>query len=151
MTQRERLFAEIKRQKEAGERLPLVSLEDFFNGNDDFGSIGCNLDDPQAVPPVPAPYWPHPGPQGFYKTLRAIRERPNVQDVLVEISDADVGEGNWPFSECVYILTAAVLEEVEAWAGSIFPTEVSEGYGDAKLSLASDLLPGYQVYMLWWD
>jgi hypothetical protein len=34
--------------------LPLVTLEEFFTGNDDYGSIGCNLS-----PPL--------GPQYFYK------------------------------------------------------------------------------------
>lgn len=53
MTQRERLFTEIKRQRESGERLPLVTLEKFFDGNNDYGSIGCNLDMPSA-PLAPA-------------------------------------------------------------------------------------------------
>ena len=39
---------------------PVVSLELFFEGNDDLASIGCNLID-------------HPGPADFYATLRAIR------------------------------------------------------------------------------
>ena len=148
MTKRELLFAQIKRQQEAGERLPIVSLEEFFEGNDDYGSIGCNLDDPQATPPLPVPYWPHPSPQGFYETLRAVRERQEVQDVLVEVSDTDVGAENWPFSELVYILTTASTEEVEAWTISIHPTEVSEG---EKPALVRDLLPGYIVWTLWWD
>lgn len=171
MTQREQLFAKIKSQRESGERLPLVSLEEFFEGNDDYSSIGCNLDMPSA-PSAPAasgwfqrmlsakpakqvapsgPHWPHPGPQGFYQILRTIRERPDVQDVLVEISNADVSEGDWPFSEWVYVLTAASFEDVEAWAACIFPTEVSESYSGEKPVLAPDLLPGYQAYALWWD
>lgn len=171
MTQRERLFTEIQRQQEAGGQFPLVSLEDFFDSNDDFGSIGCNLDMPAApsVPTAngwlrrllspklaiqaapPSPHWPHPGPQGFYVLLRAVRERPEVQDVLVEINDLNVGEGNWPFSERVYILTTASLEEVKAWTSDIFPTEVSKGYSDEKPRLAPELLPGYQAFTLWWD
>lgn len=155
VTQRERLFTEIKRQQDTGEQFPLVSLEDFFDGNDDLGSIGCNLDDPNTAqarkPETSVSFWPHPGVEGFYKILRTIRERPDVQDVLVEISDTDVDEGNWPFSERVYILTAASLEDVGAWAAGIFPTEVSEGYDVGKSALAPDPLPGYQAYTLWWD
>ena len=37
---------------------PVVSLEDFFVGNEDYGSIGCNLTE-------------HPGPQFFFERLRA--------------------------------------------------------------------------------
>ena len=119
MTKRELLFAQIKRQQEVGEPLPIVSLEEFFEGNNDYGSIGCNLDDPQAKPPLPVPYWPHPSPQGFYEILRAVRERQEVQDVLVEVSDTDVGEEDWPFSELVYILTTESIGEVEVWAASL--------------------------------
>jgi hypothetical protein len=35
--------------------LPVVSLEDFFLGNSDYGSIGCNLSN-------------NPGPQVFFKS-----------------------------------------------------------------------------------
>ncbi len=151
MTKRELLFAQIKRQQEVGKRLPLVSLEEFFDGNDNYGSIGCNLDDPQAAPPLPVPYWPHPSPQGFYEILRAVRERQEVQDVLVEVSDTNVGEEDWPFSELVYILTSASAEQVEGWTAKLFPTEVSEGYDGEKPALMPDLLPDYTVYTLWWD
>jgi hypothetical protein len=54
--------------------LPVVKLEEFFTGNDDYGSIGCNLS-----PPL--------GPQYFCKRLNEIRERSNVHDVLVEINE----------------------------------------------------------------
>ena len=45
MTQREQLVALIKEQKETvgGETKPVVSLEEFFESNEDYGSIGCNL------------------------------------------------------------------------------------------------------------
>ena len=153
MTNRERLVAQITHQQETGRRIPIVSLQEFFEGNEDYSSIGCNLDGPYTVPPVsaPVPYWPHPGPQGFYQVLQSVRARDDVQDVLVEISDPDVGEEDWPFSERVYILTSASVEQVEAWTAKLFPTEVSEGYDGEKPALAPDLLPGYQAYALWWD
>ncbi len=47
---------------------PVVSLELFFEGNDDPGSIGCNLTD-------------HPGVDRFYAVLRGIRDRPDVHGV----------------------------------------------------------------------
>ena len=68
------------------EPLPVVGLEDFFDGNDDDGSIGCNLLENE-----------HPGPEGFYTVLKAIRSRPEVQDILVEVYEVE--DGQWPFSE----------------------------------------------------
>lgn len=171
MTQRDQLIASIKSQNEAtdGPTKPVVSLEEFFEGNDDYGSIGCNLDGPydplpapdtrgwlkrmlHPRPAFPAPTAPHPGPQGFYKVLRAVRERADVQDVLVEIDDLDESPGGaWPFSEVVYVLTNAAVQEVEAWVAPLFPDETREGYFGNKPSAAPELLPGYRVYAAWWD
>lgn len=47
----------------------VVSLEDFFTGNDDRGSIGCNLGEEQ--PPI----------ETFFQVSRDIRSRPGVQDL----------------------------------------------------------------------
>lgn len=103
-------------------------------------------------PIIPGSSAPHPGPQGFYKILRDFQTRPHVQDVLVEISDADVEIGpDWPFSECVYILTEADREEVAAWVAPLFPDTVEEGYQNAKPANAPQLLPGCRVYEVWWD
>lgn len=171
MTQRDHIIASIKSQNEAidGPTKPVVSLEEFFDGNDDDGSIGCNLDEPFCPPSdtrgwlertlrprpavsIPAPTAPHPGPQGFYKILMTVRERADVQDVLVEIDDLDESPGGaWPFSEVVYVLTRATVQEVEAWVAPLFPDEVRDGYFGDKPSAAPDLLPGYQVYAAWWD
>jgi hypothetical protein len=94
--------------------LPLVSLEDFFTGNDDEGSIGCNLTR-------------HPGVDVFYQTLRQIRARPNVQDVLIGITDLqEVDVTTWPFSDTVYILADASQNQVEEWIHSLSPDECSE-------------------------
>jgi len=170
MTQRDQLIARIKRQQESvnGPTKPVVSLEEFFEGDEDYGSIGCNLDMPHEDPPPddrgwlrrilrpqsvrPAPTAPHPGPQGFYKALRAVRGQADVQDVLVEIDDLDEVNGtSWPFSEVVYVLTKAPLLDVQSWVATLFPDEIREGYFGDKPSLAPDLLPGYRVYAAWWD
>ena len=45
-----------------------------FEGNDDLGSIGCNLLD-------------HPGPAHFYEVLRSIRDRSEVHGVWVGITE----------------------------------------------------------------
>jgi hypothetical protein len=56
------LIETIRRQDlpSADAPLPVVSLEQFFEGNDDLGSIGCNLTK-------------HPGVEFFFNTLRTIR------------------------------------------------------------------------------
>jgi hypothetical protein len=116
---------------------PIVSLEEFFNGNEDLGSIGCNLTK-------------HPGMGGFYADLKAIRARANVQDVFVAIHELDE-ETVWPFSECVYILTSARNEEVAKWMEKLQPIEISEGWLYQRPANAPKLKDGMRVVSCWWD
>lgn len=90
------LHGEISRQggyEDGAYAEPVVSLELFFDGNEDPGSIGCNLSD-------------HPGPDGFYRVLSAIRDRPDVYGVWVGISEV-MDPDEWPFSDHIYFVTTA--------------------------------------------
>jgi hypothetical protein len=117
---------------------PTLTLEEFFEGNSDLGSIGCNLPD-------------HPGVDCFYDVLRTIRARGDVQDVLVGISE-DMGDEEWPFSDSVYILTSAPAEEVARWVAPLQPDPLGEpGYFPAPPPEAPQLKPGYVAYTVWWD
>ena len=122
----------------AGGSLPLVTLEDFFAGNEDFGSIGCNL-------------WPQLGPGFFYEKLKQIRDQPNVQDVLVEINEVVEDPATWPFSDRVYILTSATRDEVSTWAALLQPDAVEDGFAISASDQAPLLGPGTKIYSLWWD
>ena len=118
---------------------PVVSLEDFFEGNRDLGSIGCNLTD-------------HPGISKFYEVLKGIRSKDNVQDVLVEIYSIDDRHGMWPNSEIVYIITSANQTDVEKWMKPLKPDEIFEGWSSKKPpSAAPKLKDGMNVYAAWWD
>ncbi|MDT2046527.1 hypothetical protein [Priestia flexa] len=116
---------------------PLVSLEEFFEGNEDEGSIGCNLID-------------HPGVSFFYEVLLEIRNKENVQDVFVEIMEVE-DEEYWPFSERIYVLTDAKVAEVKQWMSILEPDEIDEGYAFGKPSAAPELKLGYHVIGAWWD
>src|SRR5262249_15131875 len=117
---------------------PVVTVEEFFDGNTDLGSIGCNL--PQ-----------HPGLEHFHRVLNEIRFRPDVQDVLVRIYDIE--DDDWPFTDTVYILTSAPKSEVERWVESLQPSEVHEDGDDDsgqdwqshKSPSAPDLKPGMRA------
>jgi len=116
---------------------PLISLEDFFEGNNDEGSIGCNLVE-------------HPGISTFYTVLLKIRNKPNVQDVFVEIMEVEDDE-YWPFSERVYILANTNSKEIEKWVGILEPSEIEEGYVFGKPPIAPELHFNHQVFGVWWD
>lgn len=116
------LLVEVERQ---GDRAA-VSLELFFDGNDDLASIGCNLPE-------------HPGIGAFADVLRAMRERPDVGDVLVGVSEV-MPDGEWPFSDTVYVLTEAPAGDVAEWAAGLGPDEVVEAEWK-----------GGRAVVLWWD
>lgn len=121
----------------AGQPAPVVPLELFFEENSDAGSIACNLPD-------------HPGIPFFYETLKKIRTRPDVQDVLVEVYDVN-GDGEWPFAERVYILTRGSRSDVFEWVRELQPDEVDDGWFFAKPEAAPTVKSGYNVVSIWWD
>jgi hypothetical protein len=82
---------------------PLLTLEEFFEGNDYYGSIGCNL----------------PGevyPQEFFEVFRSLRDRPDVADVLVEVKSWDDSE-DWPFSDSVWVITSLSRQDIQRRLG----------------------------------
>jgi len=127
------LLAEIERQ---GGDEPIVSLELFFDGNDDEASIGPNLID-------------HPGVASFYATLRAIRDRSDVYGVWIAITEV-MPAGEWPFTDRVYVVTSAPPADVDRWVSDLQADEP----GDTGWLGGPPPVPvpdGARVVMLWWD
>jgi hypothetical protein len=119
---------------------PVVSLDDFFEGNHDESSIGCNLADL------------HLGVGAFYEVLNTVRGRHDVSDVMVEITDLnDDSNDAWPFSDRVYIITSASQDEVDSWVRKLRPDEVAEGF-PAEVPVGFPPIPaGSKVSCVWWD
>jgi hypothetical protein len=123
---------------------PVVTLEDFFEGNTDPSSIAVNLSN-------------HPGLAFFYDRLRAIRSRDDVGAVLVNIYDLDTlpvilgNENGWPFAENVHILTEAPEATVQAWADELLSDGAMEGWPYGQAKEAPDAPPGYKWWSLTWD
>ncbi|MCL2309057.1 MAG: hypothetical protein FWC42_02105 [Proteobacteria bacterium] len=140
MNHLEKLTARIAEQHAAhGEDAEIVvSLEDFFTGNDDPGSIGCNLGEEQ------------PSINRFYETFLEIRNRPNVQDMLVRIYSQDDPD-EWPFTDTVYILSSATTAEIESWVSPLLPDEVIPEWMYGKPPEAPELQAGMTPYSVWWD
>jgi hypothetical protein len=121
---------------------PVVSLEDFFEGNSQQNSIAVNLDE-------------HPGLEFFYTRLKEIRSRSDVQDILVNIYDlSDIifsSENGWPYSENVHILTSAPKSTVEKWAEELLSDGAGEGWPYGKSSVAREADKDFAWWFLSWD
>ncbi len=118
---------------------PLVTLEEFFEGNHDFASIGFNLDPP-------------PSPQAIYRLFRSIRDKTDVQDVRVMVMGQEEPDG-WPWSDTVWLITSATPDEVRGWLGDQFRADdLILGFEQASRKMEPyQLPPGMNAIGVWWD
>jgi hypothetical protein len=115
----------------------IVAAERFFDGNDDLGSIGCNLIE-------------HPGVDAFRDTFAALLRRPDVHAIYARISELDPGDECWPFTDTVLVVGTISADELREAVSALQPDEV----GDAKefgISAAIARKHGEPVLAIWWD
>jgi hypothetical protein len=120
----------------SGTPIPLLSIQEFFEGNEVVGSIGCNLEGA-------------PSPCLFYELFKQFAARPEVKDIRVQITMFDDPE--WPFSDTVFVMTSAGPEEVMSWfPEELKPDEVEIGFRNGRYE-PYDLPQGAQPISCWWD
>ena|SRR5215475_5344759 len=116
---------------------PLVAIERFFDGNDDLGSIGCNL-------------MPHPGVEAFRDVLTGLLCRPDVTAVYAQIAEVDPGAESWPFTDTIAVVGAIAAAELQRAVAPLQPDEVGSA-ADLGLSPAIGRKHGAHVLGAWWD
>jgi hypothetical protein len=105
MTPLERITERVSRHgdvNDAATLRPLVTLAEFFEGNDVDRSIGINC---RTHPRATA--------AEFYDVLKGIAARPDVTDVRVQITMFHIPE--WPFSDTVWVITSSSPKKVAGW------------------------------------
>ena len=115
----------------------IVDFEVFFDGNDDLGSIGCNLID-------------HPGIEAFRDAFARLAQRPDVKGVYAQIFELDPGEGCWPFTDTILVAGSISVEDVAAELSALEPDEVRTGdeFGLTDVVARRFTEP---VVVAWWD
>ncbi len=115
----------------------IVPIERFFDGNDDLGSIGCNLIE-------------HPGLDVFRDTLTGLLRRPGVEAVYAQIAEVDPGEDCWPFTDIVFVVGTISADELRATVAPLQPDTVGlvEAPGIPRFISKRHQSP---VLALWWD
>ena len=120
-----------------GTPFQLLTLEEFFEGNEIEGSICCNLD-------------PCPHPQDVYESLKAIRERSEVTDILIQITAFD--DPDWPFSDTIWIISSVNSEVVFSWLPkNIEPNECWDGWVESQTYEEYEIPIGMRPVACWWD
>ena len=121
----------------AGTPTPLLTIGEFFDGNNHVGSIGCNLES-------------GPAPSRFYELFTRFAARPEVKDIRIQITMFD--DPDWPFSDTVYIMTSARPETVATWFDDdLKPDEVGEGFIEGQKYEPYSVPTGTHVVCCWWD
>ena len=143
MEAHERLLERINRNGDINYDIiprPLVTLEEFFEGNKDYGSIGYNF------------YPDQPSPSEFYHLFKTIRDKADVADVRVEIKDLEDPEG-WPSTDTVWIVTKASVSDIKKWLGKRFePDDIIVGFTKGYYTREHYEIPeGMQAIGVWWD
>lgn len=114
-----------------------VEIEQFFDGNDDLGSIWCNLDEPPEDMSQVSEF------------LHSIRSRSDVHGLRILVTQFDGGEDEWPFSDAILVVTEASTTEVQGWFNQFPPNEV---FIEESEKLLSDLAySGRAAVRLWWN
>jgi hypothetical protein len=115
----------------------LVGIERFFDGNDDPGSIGCNL-------------VPHPGLDAFRDVLSGLLRRPDVAAVYTQIAELDPGADFWPFTDTIVVVGTIAAADLRRAVDPLQPDEVGTA---AELGIAPSIghKHGAPVLGVWWD
>lgn len=116
---------------------PVVPIDRFFDGNDDLGSIGCNL-------------IRHPGIEVFRDVLVGLAGRPDVEAVYALIAEVDPGEGSWPFADTVLVAGDIPVEELRSILEPLGPDEVGPA---ANLGVPHSVATAHRgrLWAAWWD
>lgn len=116
---------------------PLLTLEEFFDGNEADGCICYNLPDMPTVAEV-------------FKILSAIRDKEVVADVRVEVT---MFEGpDWPLSDSVWIITSADPQTIQSWfTKDRAPDDILIGWSEDSTFEPVEVPQGMHPVLCWWD
>src|SRR5262249_39184512 len=113
----------------------IVAIDEFFDGNDDEASIGCNL-------------FEHPGVDVFRRILLDIRGRADVVAVYAQISEVDPGEDYWPFADWVFVVGTISQHDLALALAPLQPDDVGPPEHDVPEAIARHDAP---VLVAWSD
>jgi len=133
LVKRNQLVASLSQEPEP----QIIPIEVFFDGNDDLGSIGCNLPD-------------HPGIAAFRDAFTRIARRPGVVAIYAQIAELDPGDDCWPFSDTILVVGDISADELARELTSLQPDKVGPAH-DFGIPEALTQHHGESVLVAWWD
>ena len=129
--------AKLKEELASQPEPQLVEIERFFDGNDDEGSIGCNL-------------MAHPGMESFRNIFAGLANRSDVEGVYAQIAELDPGEDLWPFTDTIYVAGTIDVEELASIVVPLEPDDVGPAGPYHPPKSLTDRHGG-RLLAIWWD
>ncbi len=120
-----------------------LTLDEFFDGNNDDASIAPNLDTKLKV-------------EEYYKTLKNIQKDKKVIGAYADLKDVMIYENNqlndneWFYTDIIYFIGDITKEEVASKVKNLQPDEVEYTDDDRIVGLNADYQNKKIVYV-WWD
>jgi len=137
-----RLVDKIKAAGYSNETETVLTLEEYFDGNDERCSMICANTGNQ------------PSAQSLREFFDAIRAKPSVRDVLVRVYDFEDAlefQDSWINSDAIYVITSSSIANVGEWFMPLAPSEI---YEEKDLKPFNNLPPmpdSYRLIAVWWD
>lgn len=115
----------------------LVTIAQFFDGNDDPASIGPNVID-------------YPGVAAYRDTLTQINARADVDAVYAQIAELDPRVDEWPFTDAIFIVGTLAVTEAQQLLAHLQPDLVARAEPE-HIPAALAQKHTAPVLIVWWD
>lgn len=125
------------------DHFPIVTLDDYFLGNDQEASIAPNQWE-YGRPPL----------QEIYARFKAIAERPDVQGVFVGLHQDwsyALESDDWPAAENIHVYSSAPQAVADTWIDGLEADGITAGWPYGKHAAAPEPQNGHHVYTVYWD
>ena len=137
-----RLVQKIKACGHAYDTETVLTIEEYFDGNDEAYSDICA----NNVSP--------PSTQALREYLLAIQAKPSVSDVFIRVcgfEDALEYQDSWIRSDTVFMVTSASISEVEEWFRPLTPSSISVETRLSRFNNLPAIGKGSRLVAVWWD
>ena len=121
----------------------LLTIDEFFDGNNDEGSIAPNLETKRPM-------------TEYYKILKELADNPKTIDAFAELKDVmiydngQLNDNEWFYSDVIYFVGDLTKEEIKEATKTLQP-DVVEYDTENRIKGLSDKYKDKKVVYVWWD
>ncbi len=121
----------------------LLTIDEFFDGNNDEASIAPNLNKKPDV-------------KEYYKVLKELSQNPKIIEAFVEIKDVMIypdgklNNNEWFYTDVIYFVGELTKEEIEEATKSLLPDEVAYDAGN-NIGKTWKKYENKKIVYVWWD